>query len=165
MTTEETHAQGKTLAGRPINGEIRYYARSNEEQRPILELVALLDEAFTHPEVKAIRWRAYTPYWNDGSPCVFHVSDCGFLFEGADENDGDHEDGFIEPSMVDWYRKEDNDPNYLSAITPKIVMATEKVEDALHSGHYNVELLEYFGDPAQVTATREGFDVEDYEHE
>lgn len=27
-----------------------------------------------HPYILALEWRQYTPYFNDGEPCIFHVS-------------------------------------------------------------------------------------------
>ncbi len=35
----------------------------------------------------------------------------------------------------------------------------------INSGEFHVELSKFFGDPSQVTATRDGFDVETYDHE
>lgn len=66
-----------------------------------------------HEELMGIRWRQYTPYFNDGSPCTFGV---GELFittrpvselEDLDEDDdevdmGDYGDGFVSP----YYLKE-----------------------------------------------------------
>jgi len=37
-----------------------------------------------HPDVQAIRWDQYTPYFNDGSPCVFRVCDPSALMVGGD---------------------------------------------------------------------------------
>jgi hypothetical protein len=81
------------LAGRPIEGEITtgYEAK---EQHPESEFTEALDKLLGMEGVESVRWTQYTPYFNDGEPCVFGANDCYVKLAGADEEAGDDGDGF-----------------------------------------------------------------------
>lgn len=96
------------------------------------------------PDVEAVRWRQYTPYFNDGDPCTFSVHDFSYLKPGETAGyDGD-QDGF----RSGWDPKEL--PEYMRSDLPEI---PDEV------------LLAVFGDHVQVTATPGGFEVEEYSHD
>ncbi|MBM4707887.1 hypothetical protein GS982_01575 [Rhodococcus hoagii] len=199
-----------TIAGRPINGEISHYSSKEIcEQRPIQEFLDALDALFAFPEVEAVRWEQYTPYFNDGDACEFGIREVRIKFVGGDEEAGEREDGFIEsgldfpPGYFDTHSY--GDYKYYAAdgtevdankrwgmrgVTSKHVFpegkaratytdmkfyvngeVREDIEKAYGDfarrvgGAHEIDLRKHFGDPAQVTATREGFDVEFYEHE
>lgn len=59
-------------------------------------VAAYVEAMAPHPTAKAVRWRQYTPYFNDGDACTFSSGDLSILFDGADEEAGDYEDGYIE---------------------------------------------------------------------
>lgn len=144
------------LGGRPITGDISYYGRDTSEQRPIEELLAALDALFELPEVLAIRWHQYTPYFNDGEPCTFSVYDPLIRLESVAEDEGDYEDGYL------WaYEIEYGDKGTGSPVKPLL----KTFEQALTGGSHDVELRKHFGDPAEIVATREGFAVEYYDHD
>ena len=71
-------------------------------------LISFLEE---YPMFKALTWRQYTPYFNDGEPCTFTVHEVnGFLEtpifteEDADTNDyGMYEDPLLNPYPDDCY--------------------------------------------------------------
>ncbi len=46
------------------------------------------------PEARAIRWRQYTPYFNDGDPCNFSVHEPCIKLADSEAEAGDYEDGF-----------------------------------------------------------------------
>jgi hypothetical protein len=104
-----------------------------------------------HPECQAVRWRQYTPYWNDGEPCEFSTHTFAVKMSDSPESAGDYEDGF-----EDWYERRKNESaSLLSALTA-----------AREIGKIDDEIFEMsFGDHVKVTATREGFEVEEYEHD
>jgi len=53
------------------------------------QMQKFFDEFFEkNPEVESIHWVQYTPYFNDGSPCVFSVGDMYATLKG-DKVDGD----------------------------------------------------------------------------
>lgn len=190
-----------TLLGRPINGDISHYGSNPGEQRPIEELLEKLDAVFAFPEVDAIRWPQFTPYFNDGDACEFSVHDPLLRLVDGDEDAGYNGDGFIDtsgeypPGYWDTHAEYEYDyvprtdgwgHKYVARPLPEgkveaswkdrrfyvngveredIKEAFESFSGALQSGAYELKLREVFGDPAEVTATREGFNVEHYDHD
>jgi len=94
------------------------------------------------PEAEAVRWTQYTPYFNDGDACVFGVNEFTYKKVGDSEG-GDYEDGFH-----DSYGKDR--PEFMKT---KLGAIPSDVLEAV------------FGDHVQITATRDGFAVEEYEHD
>lgn len=116
-----------------------------------------------NPEVTAVGWRQYTPYFNDGDTCEFstyvpyawvtNAKDLENLqpygeYAGEDEgvwidnpDHGDH--GDVPPSVT------------------KNAEALRKLLVSVSDDMYK----EMFGDHVTVTATREGFEVNDHNHE
>lgn len=122
--------------------------------------VAFFDQ---NPEVTVVGWRQYTPYWNDGDTCEFScyagyawVSNAKDLdnvlaygeYEGEDESVwldnpdyGDH--GNVPPTVA------------------KNAEALRRLLDSVADDMYK----EMFGDHVTVMVTRDGFEVNDYEHD
>ncbi len=121
--------------------------RSMEAQGQELLKRAFKEFFVQNLEIHAIRWRQYTPYFNDGEPCRFGILDFEVaLVEDlkveatAKEPDEDENE---EDLKFDWY---DSD-------------ALRKFERSITDN----ELFEtVFGDGVEVTATRDGFKVKDY---
>ena len=117
-------------------------------KKGVKEELTVLFEKF--PELEAVRWNQYTPYFNDGDPCEFRVGDLTYKLAGDDES-GDYEDGFQDVWIED-------DDQY-KAMKEAISGTSDKfnsLEDVL---------LVAFGDHQQITATRNGVAVEEYDHE
>lgn len=88
----------------------------------------------------------FTPYFNDGEACVFGVHDFTFRLATATGDEGDYEDGFC--YAWDWEgAKRESLKDFARAVTDKDVM------------------LSVFGDHVTITATRDGFDVDEYSHD
>lgn len=103
-----------------------------------------------HPDVEAIRWEQYTPYFNDGEECVFGVGELHYKLVGAEEDDEEFE-------CLSTYGKPegfDQQPWFI---------ALSELEAAL-SGSED-ELKAAFGDHVRVIVTKEGVDVEEYSHD
>ena len=188
------------LLGRPITGDVSHYStKERVEPRPISELLEALDGLLEFPEVEAVRWTQYSPYFNDGDVCEFGVNDPHIKFVGQDEG-GDYEDGFSDdgksypPGYWDTHYKSyeygtrrdwrtgqvttltppaDKAPHNWSdqefyvngVVRPDIEAAFRKFSSELQQSAFEIDLHKHFGDPARVTATREGFEVEDYDHD
>lgn len=77
-----------------------YYA-----QRPMEELVPYFRAAF-EKGIKAISWRQYTPFFNDGEPCEFGVGDISYTSNPAvaaawlNEEYGDEDDRYDEQRNI-----------------------------------------------------------------
>ncbi len=110
-------------------------------------------EAFfaAHPTVLGVRWRQYTPFFNDGDECVFGVhayyDGIGLRFEGEDE-------------CTSVYDREDEDKE-----TSEEFATVAKAACAVIGEVPSDVMKAVFGDHAEVTATRAGFDVEEYSHD
>jgi len=129
---------------------------------------AIVKEAFAeffkaHPEIEAIRWRQYTPYFNDGDACAFNVHDGYIRVQGVPEDAGDYEDGFFasysvgrlaEAMGVAGQYGHDNPPPALAAFQE--FWGSIADDDLFES---------VFGDHKMITATRDEFEVDDYSHD
>jgi len=162
-----------TFAGRPIEGDIQHYVEPTEQRDP-QEFIDSLEKLLATPGVEAVRWNQYTPYFNDGEPCVFNIYSAYIKIEGDDDyEDGDYGDGYR--STYDLYdydvsKGSDYDSrrvfNPIGGFDSKVLHeALSDFESTLSSGYHNTILGKKFGDPATVTATKDGFSVEFYDHE
>lgn len=108
-----------------------------------------------NPQVKAIKWAQYTPYFNDGDPCNFGVSEFGFFFEG-DDLDGSHYDGEMPWRGYEGWEK-------APVCSPETHGACIALAKELGSMDDVLETL--FGDHVQVCVTADGVDVDEYDHD
>lgn len=107
-----------------------------------------------HPEIEAVRWAQYTPYFNDGDTCEFSVGELLYKLVGADEEESDYDDGF---TCMGTYGKP---PGFAQQSWYK---ALAELENALSGAEE--ELLAAFGDHVRVTVTKNGVDIDDYDHD
>ena len=128
-----------------------------------------------NPKITAIIWTQYTPYFNDGDTCVFSVGDAYFTnaneeqmedFTSYGEYEGDEETVF---SMNDYELTGDSEWSVnerakydMTGLDKKSIKAFSKV---LQSNEMEDVMLEMFGDHVRVVTTRDGFDVNDYDHD
>jgi hypothetical protein len=125
-----------------------------------------------HPEVTAVTWTQYTPYFNDGSECEFSVNDPVFC-EGDARPDCGDEDGDIlyrihkETEGYDDYSHRPSKPVPASRGKNAADRKLQKDCKELSSLIMGLEdqMKDMFGDHVKVIATRNGFDIEEYEHE
>lgn len=105
------------------------------------------------PGVRRVAWTQYTPYFNDGDECVFRVNSDAELDLGGTEEDEDAQagEGF---ETVPW-SLDDNDPKRVP------FDAASKMIDSIPK-----DVLKcVFGDHCTVIASRDGFEVESYDHD
>lgn len=57
------------------------------EQYTIDHFKSTVAAILIYPEVTGIAWTQYTPYFNDGEPCVFRAGEPYFCFEGVELSD------------------------------------------------------------------------------
>lgn len=147
------------MLGRPIHGEVSHYGSPKIEQWGAEKFIEELDKILDFPGVESVRWEQYTPYFNDGEACEFSVYELRVKFADDDES-GDYEDGYLSAwEMSIWDRESEE------------IYAKERyagIYELLRgflTAHFEDVLREHFGDPAQVTATKQGFDREFYDHD
>lgn len=117
-----------------------------------------------NPNVTAIVWTQYTPYFNDGDTCEFGVNDATFT-NAPDphsvhwgEYDGDHEvaeDGSEIFAWESWGAAPEGLDVEMCKSFNRMICSSE-MEDVMKA---------MFGDHVKVVATREGFDVDEYDHD
>lgn len=122
-----------------------------------------------HPEVNAIGWAQYTPFFNDGEECTFSVHGVGVNFvdkaenaaaEGASDKDDDEK---FDPEtcnrysdFVDSYGIDEKKHKALYKNMKAMNKAFESMSDVLKS---------VFGDHMFVVATRKKIYIRDFDHE
>ena len=159
-------------------------ARERMRQEGQEALTEAFQEFFrSHPEVKAIQWTQYTPWFNDGDTCTFSVHDWELkvdpetlsreLREEYEQYAEDYGSGYsygeqCYASLLESisgrhsWRKRDNTRN----LTPAEMGVLEDF-NALQSACREEEdlLKEVMGDHCLVTVSADGIDVSEYEHD
>lgn len=131
-----------------------------------------------NPGITAFIWTQYTPYFNDGDACVFSVGSPTFTNAPEDELDnvnhyGEYdgeEDGiwstdslsFVLAEEREWYKKE---RDLILAGAPIDAESVERIQTLIGSEEMEDVMEIMFGDGVIVRATRNGFDVEEYDHD
>jgi hypothetical protein len=129
-----------------------------------------------NPGITALKWTQYTPYFNDGDPCEFCVNDVYFTNAPADElenvsvwgeYEGEDESVWVVPGMKytlsSKYHAED--AAKIRAAGGVDVDSCQLIDKMIQSSEMEDIMEEMFGDHVVITATRDGFDVNDYEHD
>lgn len=133
-----------------IQAQIRKLAQ--EKVTPALQ-AAFTELKAQFPNLEAIRWKQYTPYFNDGDECVFGLHGVYFRLEGFPSDGGDYSDGFESPWGFKYHK-------FLTEDQSKILSSFESDLSGLKP-----LLKEALGDHAEVTLTVNGIEVEEYEHD
>lgn len=115
-----------------------------------------------NPQVSAVKWTQYTPYFNDGDQCTFNVHEPSFFFAADPENNNpeDH-DGFESYSMnrgadYKWGPSLEHASAATQAACYELSGELQGVSDALE---------ELFGDHVRVIVTADGVSVDEYNHD
>ena len=124
------------------------------------------------PEIAAITWTQYTPYFNDGDTCVFRVDDFWFVPDFMMQEWKEDGGGYAEEYSIILYG---DDPYYCyigmegvelpSSERMKHISETCKVVEKMLYSIPSEVYQNLFGDHVCVAVTKNGIDVEEYEHE
>lgn len=148
-----------SFLGIPIDGQIIRHT-PGVEQKPLSELEPLIRAVLDDEKVAAFRWRQYTPYFNDGDPCEFGVGEVEFKPSPTVVNVKDE----CRFCSVGWGRHGtfgDGSPGEHQDTWARC----RELYRAMNSNAFDEVLLDAFGDHATVTVTRNGIEVEFYEHD
>lgn len=135
-------------------------------------------EFFTkNPGITGIVWTQYTPYFNDGDTCEFMVNGATFTnapvdeledvrygeYEGETEGVWACEDvGHVLTTDRPYYKETQDLIKAAGGVDP---VSCKLMSDAICSGEMEDVMQAMFGDHVKVIATREGFDVQDFDHD
>jgi hypothetical protein len=188
MSNGHTNFLGIRVDGDIVGTERRKAQRTLAEFEPIVR--AVLDD----PTIASFGWHQYTPYFNDGEPCVFHtygfwvrtVDDVaaaagrgsgdndapagGDVDEDHDDDEGDDErfELWHHPTLGKVTGHWVDDDYVVDSYTGPDRERHDRcraLETAIEGGAFLDVLLNAFGDHAQVTIRRDGISVEFYEHD
>lgn len=136
----------------------------NEAKKKMADkLQVVFNESFKqfwkdNPNIAAIAWEQYTPYFNDGDACIFRVGDLYAMSKDGYEKYKD-EGGY--PEEYSLYHGDDDLQG--NATEEDIDKANKFMDDLAKIPDEVYEAM--FGDHARVVATPEGFDVQEFEHD
>lgn len=117
-----------------------------------------------NPSVTAIVWAQYTPYFNDGDTCEFGVNEPTFTNAPDPHNvrygeyEGDHETAADGSDIFAW----DGWGATPDGLNVEMCKAFSRM---IQSSEMEAVMKAMFDDHVKVVATREGFDVDDYDHD
>lgn len=157
----------QTFLGLPVEGDKIGSSREQVEQRPAEELAPFIEAVLGVDGVVGVRWRQYTPYFNDGEPCEFGLGEPYVATETSlATEDGDYGDGWLSdlvPGSYDPVTRRliygDVAPEHAALVEPWDALT------AAYGARYEESLREKFGDHATVTVYRDRITIEEYEHD
>jgi len=135
-----------------------------------------------NPGVNAIVWTQYSPFFNDGDECVFSVNDASFTNAVGEQLDyvhyGEYDvskdeideigDAWVAESwgltttsdwgkeILDKIKASGSEIDIDSCISFSKMIQSRAMEDVMEA---------MFGNHVRIVATREGFDVQDFDHD
>lgn len=186
--TEDTVT--KNFLGIPIKGHIQEADR-RVPQRPIEEFAPILTAVLTDENIFDLGWRQYTPYFNDGDPCVFGawgfwvrtvkdvpaekeaaVEGLEYAYEEEEDDEGGYryELGYSHPTFAtEWKDVEGSRQRVLVGDWSEEWRATydrcKALEAAVEGGAFDNVLLDAFGDHAEIRVTKTEIKVDEYSHD
>jgi hypothetical protein len=142
-----------------------------ETQKKLQKSIKELFSEFwaNNPDIQTVVWTQYAPYFNDGDACVFAVHDPVFTNFRLEDSDttvrevcwGDYEDEEKNHISVQaWTVEKDIEDFKLNANVDSI----KSLSSFLCSDVVSDVMENTFGSDSLVIATREGFEVQEYEH-
>ncbi len=178
-----------SFLGIPVDGDITR-GDKRTPQKDLSELEPLMRAVLADEYIHSFGWTQYTPYFNDGDPCVFSVGEPWFrtvddvkdkTSESEDDEDEDYErendDSFSvgygeHPTLGkreyeyvgDWPDRVKVMGAYVGGHEASYDRCLA-LHDAIDSGAFEDVLLEAFGDHARVTVRASGISVDEYSHD
>ena len=160
------------------NLEVIQAERKKSDKRILDEIFESLFEEC--PEIHAVGWHQYTPYFNDGEPCEFSLSDIHFTndkkiliedYADVDKFSFDELDCWYYAGNEKWeYQRKHSEAQQDKAVDPSWELPdkiAEKYEilDSFERILYKLEdiLESQYGNGAQIIVTRDETIVEEYD--
>jgi len=113
-----------------------------------------------YPAIHCVTWTQYTPYFNDGDECTFSVGDFWVMDKASFDEWQEEGGGYAEEfDVLSSY----SDRPFEGMTEKEIESAREELK-AISSLPDDI-FLDLFDNHVYITATRNGFDVEEYNHD
>lgn len=152
-----------TIKNAKIQEMVTAYNKLKEEM--VEEGKKVLKDSFKdffadNPKIEVFTWTQYTPHFNDGDPCYFRVGDIWPLTKQGKTDWEEEGGGYAEEYSVGTYA----DDKYNEELTEEERKTTQEFSRTINSLPNEI-FEDLFGDGVCVTATREGFEVEEHDHD
>lgn len=155
----ETNFLGLAIDGDIIRRDLQREQITKEQFADLVK--ALLDD----DNVVEFGWTQYTPYFNDGDPCVFGANGLWVrTVADAGVEDRDQLEMWSHPTLSG-QRWEGGRKVTYDVQMPDTAAAAMALDSAIDDGVADVVLLDLFGDHAYVKVSRDGISVDFYEHD
>jgi hypothetical protein len=121
-----------------------------------------------HPKVESFGWSQYTPYFNDGDTCAFSANTDYISINGEHVDDSNW---VSEKNITNWgtwnrdlrtYEGRVEVPNL--DYDPELSKGADEITEFL-SNFDDDFYITRFGDHAEITVSKDGVDVDEYEHD
>lgn len=159
--------------------EFRQQKEEFQRKAQALMLEVMKDFFNKNPGITAMKWTQYTPYFADGDPCVFNVNEPTFTNAPLDNLDEVSPYGEYEGEEEGVWATDCSIRNILEgkaswcadikdsveASGPYDLDSVDAIRQAISSSDMEDVMYTMFGDHVEVTATREGFEVNEYDHD
>jgi hypothetical protein len=162
-----TDTERTSFLGIPVEGDINH-GSDRADQRPLSDLEPLIRAVLADEFVDSFGWRQYTPYFNDGEPCTFRLTDVWFRTVAdlaADDDDFEEDSHYVgwgkHPTLGG---KGYGDPGYTGDHEESWKRCVA-LSDAIDSDAFENVLLSAFGDHCKVVVRRDGITVDEYSHD
>lgn len=151
-----------------MNAEMEALKKSYLEKSKEQFTIAAKEVFEAHPALEKFSWHQYTPYFNDGDECVFSA-DVDESSIGV--NGEDYDSNIFREVLVDYgdydnvtrsYPKKSETKNDL--FRKDLFEARKLIAEFLGNVDEST-LKDLFGDHVEVTVSRTGTEVEEYEHD
>lgn len=129
----------------------------------------------TYPDLIAVGWSQYTPYWNDGDPCEFSVHESQIQWKGVTDQDDFEDEDYGDEWLHDLNGYEYQQKMHNKYPKEKYYIMKDENEVQMHKAVDDVNAIlreidestmeEMFGDHVFVTVTKEGVTTEGYDHD
>lgn len=160
-----------SFLGIPVTGEI-VRAETRRNQRPLEELAPLIEAVLGDPHISEFGWTQYTPYFNDGEPCIFRAY--AAWFRTSDPADDDLSTDELDLSSTEGALNVMDYDHEKRAYVRRPGLEQWKYDTydramalyaAIDGAQFDNVLLEAFGDHADITVRRDGIRIGFYEHD
>lgn len=135
-------------------------ARQRFEQRAGDKLKDVFKQFFEeNKKVRAVVWTQYTPYFNDGSECVFGIQDSVAFTNVPDPENvrwGEYEGEFKDAQVYTGYEARD----FIFDTS-----ACDQLRDIIENPSMTDILKTLFGDHCKVIATKKGIETIEFDHD
>lgn len=172
MTEVRVDATDGGLLGMPIKGEIFRPSSRKKNQRPKSQFATLVKAALDAKGVEELRWRQYTPYFNDGDACVFGAHSLEMRVEGVEIEDGFPGYTAEAKAVLGTAEGKYDHTTYSYVYGPYTGPdedrwnALKDMSKAIDGGEFDDVLLDLFGDHAEVKIIKDqGIEVDHVDHD